>query len=136
MSFENITVETRGPASWVYLNRPQALNSLTLGLAHDLEAAIEAAEADPSVRTFVISGVGRAFCAGADLRAIRAGDTPISTGLAHFLGELGRVFTRIEASRLPTIAAVNGLALAGGLELVLCCDIVIAADDEIGRAHV
>ena len=136
MSFENITVETRGPASWVYLNRPQALNSLTLGLAHDLETAIEAAEADPSVRTFVISGVGRAFCAGVDLRAIRAGDTPISTGLAHFLGELGRVFTRIEASRLPTIAAVNGLALAGGLELVLCCDIVIAADDAVfGDAH-
>lgn len=136
MPFETIIVEKRGPACWVRLNRPEALNSLTFEMARELEAAIEAAEADSAIRAFVLTGVGRAFCAGADLTALHAHGESIVEPLGYFLGELGAAFTRIESSRLPVIAAVNGLALAGGLELVLCCDIVIAADTAtFGDAH-
>ena len=134
--FETIVVEKRGPACWVWLNSPAALNSLTLEMAHELEAAITAAEADPAVRSVVVTGAGRAFCAGADLAALHAHGGSIAAPLGDFLAELGRVFTRIEASPLPTIALVNGLALAGGLELVLCCDLVVAADSaRFGDAH-
>lgn len=138
MPFNSILVERRGPALWAILNRPAALNSLTLDLATELEAAIEAAEADPAVRALVLTGSGRAFCAGADLVALgKTGDpAAIVEPLNHFLSKLGHAFTRIESSRLPTIAAVNGLALAGGLELVLCCDLVVAAESaRFGDAH-
>ena len=136
LAFATIIVEKRGPAFWVHLNRPEALNSLTLDLADELQAAIAAAEADPHIRALIFTGAGRAFCAGADLAALNAHGGSIAEPLAHFLEELGNTFTRIESSRLPVIAAVNGLALAGGLELVLCCDIVVAANvAKFGDAH-
>ena len=70
-------------------------------MARDLELAIETAEADPAVRAFVITGTGRAFCAGADLAALNAYGGSIMEPLEHFLAELGRVLRRIELSRLP-----------------------------------
>ena len=73
MDYEYILVEQRGPALWVTLNRPAALNSLSLALAEELAAAIEAAEADATVRACILTGAGRAFCAGADLLAIGDG---------------------------------------------------------------
>jgi enoyl-CoA hydratase/carnithine racemase len=106
----------------VTLNRPAALNSLSLALAEELAAAIEAAEADATVRACILTGAGRAFCAGADLLAIGdgTGGQTLAERLNLFLPPLGQAFNRIETSRLPIIAAVNGLTLAGGLELVLC----------------
>ncbi len=138
MDYEYILVEQRGPALWVTLNRPAALNSLSLALAEELAAAIEAAEADATVRACILTGAGRAFCAGADLLAIGdgTGGQTLAERLNLFLPPLGQAFNRIETSRLPIIAAVNGLTLAGGLELVLCCDLVIAAHPaRFGDAH-
>lgn len=118
---------------WLKLNRPQALNSLTLSLVHGLMQAIVDAQNDPDVRVIVLTGEGRAFCAGADLKD-PARSRPESG--AEFVKAIGELTELIEASTKPVIAAINGIAVAGGLELVLACDIVIAAESaRIGDAH-
>lgn len=138
MNFESILYEQTDSVAWVTLHRPEAMNSLTPQLAAELGRALAMAEAAENVRALVFTGTSPAFCAGADLKFVAGDtDTPIGDALGKFLVELGDVFNAIEASSLPTIAAVNGVALAGGLELVLCCDLVIAAENaRIGDAHV
>jgi len=127
--------ERRGPALWVTLNREAALNSLDPEVLAGLEAAMDEAEAEPAVRALVLTGSGRAFCAGADLGVIEGAGAPPGA-FESFLESAGRTFTRLERLPLPTIAAINGIALAGGLELVLCCDLAIAAEGaKIGDAH-
>ena len=112
MDQEVIKFEQRGPVGWVTLNRPEAMNSLTPQLGKELGRALTQAEADASVRALVITGAEPAFCAGADLKFIGGeSESTFSDALACFLDELSDVFNRIEASPLPTIAAVNGLAL-------------------------
>lgn len=118
---------------WLKLNRPQALNSLTLSLVNALTKSIEDAQNDPDVRVIVLTGEGRAFCAGADLKD-PARSRPESG--AEFVKAIGALTELIEMSTKPVIAAVNGIAVAGGLELVLACDLVIAAESaRIGDAH-
>lgn len=132
---EAVVAEQRGASLWLRLNRPDALNSLSPDVAVGLHAGLDRAAADPSIRTVVLTGTGRAFCAGADLKFVReAGDKPGQQ--SQFLDEVGALLNRIEAFPAPVIAAVNGLALAGGLETILCCDIVIAAESaKLGDAH-
>ncbi|MFJ4131473.1 enoyl-CoA hydratase/isomerase family protein [Pseudomonas cyclaminis] len=118
---------------WLKLNRPQALNSLTLSLVQALIKSITDAERDPDARVIVLTGEGRAFCAGADLKD-PARSRPESG--AEFVKAIGTLTELIEASTKPVIAAINGIAVAGGLELVLACDLVIAAESaRIGDAH-
>jgi enoyl-CoA hydratase/carnithine racemase len=81
--------------------------------------AIDAAEADPAVRCLIVTGKGRAFCSGDDLKQ--------ANGDAEALAGFHRLFDRLEACRVPVIAAVNGWAIGGGLELALCCDLRIAS---------
>ena len=127
-----LLVEQRGAALWVTLNRPSALNALDLEMVHGIGVALDLAETSPDIRALIITGSERAFCAGADLRLLdRAGP-----GLATFLHSVGDLFCRIESAPLPVIAAVNGLAVAGGLELVLCCDLIFAAETaRFGDGH-
>jgi enoyl-CoA hydratase len=137
MTFQNLIYEKRGAAAWVTLNRPEVMNSLDPATIADLDGAMDAAQADPGVRALVVTGTGRAFCAGADLKFLggKVGPEGIEA-LAGFLQQILPVFNRLEALPMPVIAAVNGLALAGGLEIVLCCDLVIAAESaKIGDAH-
>jgi enoyl-CoA hydratase len=118
---------------WLKLNRPQALNSLTLSLVDALTASIKDAQRDPDVRVIVLTGEGRAFCAGADLKD-PARSRPESG--AEFVQAIGALTELIEASGKPVIAAINGIAVAGGMELVLACDVVIAAESaRLGDAH-
>jgi enoyl-CoA hydratase/carnithine racemase len=129
-----VETERRGAALWARLQRPDALNSIDRDVLAGLETAMDAAVADPEVRGLVVTGSGRAFCAGADLDVV-AGSRD-EDAFVRFLADVGATFRRLEQLPLPTIAAVNGFALAGGLELLLCCDLVIAAADaKIGDAH-
>lgn len=121
---------------WLFMNRPAALNSLTDGLVAGLAAGIEEASRDMAVRAVVISGVGRAFCAGADLKyAVRYEGDQVTPSI-DFLERVAALLNAIETAPQPVVAAVNGLALAGGLEIVLACDLVFAAESaNFGDAH-
>ena len=112
------------------LDRPAQLNAISPELLRDLDAACATIEADADVRAVALTGAGRAFCAGADLRVVEdvASDPE---GWRAFMDLWHRVFDRIERLPPPVIAGVHGLALAGGLELILVCDLVVA--DEAAR---
>ena len=108
----------------VTLDRPEARNAISRKLAEALEAMVEQIEADPTFRTAIITGAGSAFCAGADLREVAQGK------LSETFTPKGGFAGFVNADRRKIwIAAVNGLALAGGFEIVLACDLVVAAKD-------
>ena len=113
-------VERDGPVCIVTLNRPAALNAVDDAVASAVGEALEAAAADPDVRAVVLTGSGRAFCAGADLKAVAAGR---GAGLHPEWGFAGVVRHWVP---IPLIAAVNGPALGGGMEIVLACDLAVA----------
>ncbi|QRG09302.1 enoyl-CoA hydratase/isomerase family protein [Xanthobacter dioxanivorans] len=124
---DRVTLERRQNVALITINRPETLNALDMDTLAALDRAVGAAEADAEVRVLVLTGAGnRAFVAGGDIADLNA-----RQGLAHYL-ELGErlhtVFRRIETLDKPTISAVNGWALGGGTELLLCTDIRIAAD--------
>jgi len=133
----DVLLEMRGPAAWVTLNRPRELNALSLPMMDRLASILDETEADPAVRCLILTGAGRAFCAGADLRFIH--DMPAEkrdAATMAFLRQASALMSRVEAFPKPVIAAVNGVATAGGLELVLCCDLVIAAESaRLGDGH-
>jgi enoyl-CoA hydratase len=132
-NMEELHQEQRDAVLWLKLNRPQALNALTLSLVGALTRAIESAQRDPGVRVIVLTGEGRAFCAGADLKDPARANPDAG---AEFVKAIGALTEVIEASGRPVIAAINGIAVAGGLELVLSCDLVIAAESaRLGDAH-
>jgi enoyl-CoA hydratase/carnithine racemase len=132
MPEQSVLVEVRADAVWITLNRPAALNSITPGMVAGINAALAQAE-NPAIKAVVLQGTGRAFCAGADLKYVRSAT---EAAAARFLDTVLDMMARLETCPRPVIAAVNGLALAGGLELVLCCDLVIAARSaRLGDAH-
>ena len=131
-----ILVEQREAALWITLNRPAAMNAMTGAMLRRLEELAEQADRQEEIRSVVLTGAGRAFCAGADLKAVREELGGGEDALLRFVSQATRTLNRIEAMRKPVIAAVNGMALAGGLELILCCDLVLAAESaKIGDAH-
>lgn len=105
----------------VTLDRPEARNAISREMAEALEAIVDQVESDPTIRTAIITGAGSAFCAGADLREVAQGR------LAETFTPKGGFAGFVNADRRKIwIAAVNGLALAGGFEIVLACDLVVA----------
>jgi len=130
MDFRAITYATGDGIARITLDRPAQLNAISPELLEDLDRACVLVEGDASVRVVTLTAAGRAFCAGADLRAVRE-LSPDAARWSAFMGLWHRVFDRIEALRVPVIAGVHGLALAGGLELVLVADLVVA--DEAAR---
>ena len=120
--------ETRGPVFWITLDRPERRNSINDDVAHGIAAALRQAEAEPGVRAIVLTGAGdQAFCAGGDLRA-GPDDSPFESDPAHPQSAILDLFRTFEQCGLPTIARVNGHALAGGLGLMCACDLAIAVD--------
>ena len=131
MSENTVLYEVHGGVAKVTLNRPQALNSFTRRMHHDLWAALDQAEANDSVRALVITGAGRGFCAGADLAEFDFAEGPNLVERADPGPVIDQAFNpttrRLQQLRMPTIAAVNGVAAGAGASLVMTCDIAIAA---------
>ncbi|MFO0157623.1 MAG: enoyl-CoA hydratase-related protein, partial [bacterium] len=115
-----VTFDTHGATALICLNRPEVRNAVNLALTADLRTALARFDGDPALRVAVLTGAGRFFCAGMDLGAFAAGERP---GLDDSDGFAG--FVRATRTK-PVIAAVNGGAVAGGFEIVLACDMVVA----------
>ena len=136
MNYKEILYEQRGRAAWIYLNRPKAMNSITTVMALELENALEKVESDANVHSLVLSGKGQAFCAGADLKVFLASMNETENLGSDFLDHVTVAMNHLRNFPKPVIVALNGLALAGGLELVMCCDIVFAAESaKLGDVH-
>lgn len=126
----------RDQAAWIVLDRPEALNALDFDTLHALEGAFARAEHDPAVRVVVLTGRGRAFCAGGDIHQLRAEIEAPGHGRSY-IEAVTLAFAAVRALGKPLVGCINGLAVGGGLELLLHCDLVVAADDaRIGDGHV
>ena len=116
-SNDAVLTEVRGRVLLITLTRPDAMNAVNTDLAQGLVAAIEQLDGDDGLTAGVLTGAGRGFCAGMDLKAFAAGGPPV--GFDQFLEN---------GARKPLIAAIEGFALAGGLEVALTCDLLVAAE--------
>jgi 2-(1,2-epoxy-1,2-dihydrophenyl)acetyl-CoA isomerase len=131
MTEQNVLYEARGAVALLTLNRPQALNSLTRQMHRELWAAFDRLEADRSIRAAVITGAGRGFCAGADLSEFDVAPGPDLVRRADpgtiIDDSFNPTVRRLLRLRVPTVAAVNGVAAGAGSSLALTCDLAIAA---------
>jgi enoyl-CoA hydratase/carnithine racemase len=116
----------QGRVAWLTLNRPAARNALSRALMTELEAALDAVAADPSIAVVVIAGAGPAFCSGHDLREIRS--EPRREVYHALFTQCSRLMTKILRLSKPVIARVHGVATAAGCQLVASCDLAVAAD--------
>jgi enoyl-CoA hydratase len=124
MGYNNIIVEKKGNIGIIKINRPKVLNALNNETVRELLQAVIELEDDKTIKAVILTGEGKAFIAGADIKQMKD-MTPLE---AKEFAELGHSLPRnIEDSRLPFIAAVNGYALGGGCELMMACDICIAS---------
>jgi enoyl-CoA hydratase/carnithine racemase len=113
--------------AYVTLNRPSQYNSLSEEMLAALEAALERIAADPGIRVVVLAGAGKAFCAGHDLKQMKA--NPSLDYYRRLFADCSRLMLRIQTLPQPVIARVHGVATAAGCQLVGMCDLAIAADD-------
>ena len=135
MELTTLTYAADGGIGRLVLNRPAQLNAISPALLEDLDRVCEAVEKDRAVRVVTLTAAGRAFCAGADLKAVEE-LVPDAKRWSGFMRLWHRVFNRVEALPVPVIAGVHGLALAGGLELVLVADLVVMdATARLGDQH-
>src|SRR5688572_2024564 len=131
MTFETVIDAFEGGVAIISLNRPDALNALSLQLTKDLLAAIEQAVSNEA-RAVVLTGSGRAFCSGGDLREmhqIGKAEGRIEAFLDAPLKALHQVILLIRETPIPFVAAVNGVCAGAGTNFALACDLVIAAED-------
>ena len=125
MEYKNVLIETDGAVAVLKVNRPKALNALNQETLLDLIAAFDELNNDEAVRVIVLTGEGKAFVAGADIKEM----VPYSAPEARCFSETGHVLmSSMEKIEKPIIAAVNGFALGGGMELALGCDFIFASE--------
>ncbi|MGZ0085683.1 enoyl-CoA hydratase/isomerase family protein [Caldibacillus thermoamylovorans] len=126
METSHLLVERSGAVVWLTLNRPERLNAFSPEMIAGLTREIEHAAADDAVRAIVLSGAGRAFSAGGDVKTM--GQSSASQEYEH-IGRLNRLIVTIKACEKPIIAAVHGVAAGAGFNLALACDLILAAED-------
>jgi len=124
--FSTIRFAKRGGIAWITLNRPRQLNAYNVAMRDDLFTALSAVHDDPEVRAMVLAGAGSAFSTGGDVSEFGTAPSPTTARWVRFRRD---VWGRLRALPVPTVAAVHGYAVGGGLEMVLLCDMAVAADD-------
>ena len=133
MTESTVLYEARGAVALVTLNRPQALNSFTQAMHEELWRAFERIEADKSIRAMVLTGAGRGFCAGADLAEFDFEPGPDLAKRADPGPVIERLFNptarKLQALRVPTVAAINGTAAGAGVSIAMGCDLAVAASN-------
>lgn len=127
MDFSTITYETSGGIATITLNQPERRNALSWDMAKELAAAISEAKRDPGVRVLVLTGSGKSFCAGGDVKSMAEGmEKPLFESRDMIL-EYYRTALAVTEVEVPTIASINGHAIGAGLTLALACDLRLAA---------
>jgi enoyl-CoA hydratase/carnithine racemase len=124
--FSTIRFEKRSRVAWITLSRPRQLNAYNMAMRDDLFGALSALHDDPDARAMVLVGAGPAFSTGGDVSEFGTAPSPTVARWVRFRRD---VWGRLRSLPIPTVAAVHGYAVGGGLEMVLLCDIAVAADD-------
>jgi enoyl-CoA hydratase/carnithine racemase len=124
----DVTATISAGIGWITLNRPQHMNAITVGLGRELEAALKSLGADPAVNVVVLRGAGGNFCAGGDFEEVGRLRSEGAEALRGLFTAFRRACDAIAATEIPVIAAVEGVAMAGGFELMQAADIVLVSD--------
>ena len=134
MAYKNIVIEKKDCIGTIKINRPQVLNALNKDTILELSKAVDELGNDENIKVAILTGEGKAFIAGADIKQM-SNMTPLE---AKEFAEMGHgLIMKIEDSRLPFIAAINGYALGGGCEILMACDICIASKSaKIGQPEI
>jgi 2-(1,2-epoxy-1,2-dihydrophenyl)acetyl-CoA isomerase len=127
MGYETLIVERSGPLATITMNRPQARNAIDLTMRQELVAALDEVEADAAARVLILTGAGEHFCAGGDVKSMKARRSTAAEGRAR-VQMLNAMVLRLVDFPRPTIAMVDGFAVGAGTNLALCCDLVVASE--------
>jgi 2-(1,2-epoxy-1,2-dihydrophenyl)acetyl-CoA isomerase len=127
MTYETIIIERNRAVTTLHLNRPDSMNAIDLVMRKELADALDELAADEATRVVIVTGAGDNFCAGGDIRMMRAKRLTAAEGRTR-VGGLNRLITRLADMPKPTIAMVDGAAVGAGTTLALCCDLVICSD--------
>ena len=139
LGFERIVYEKRGPRATITFNRPERLNAFDFRTLRELGKACEDASWDDVIRVVVLTGAGRAFCVGADLKEWSAGLLGNPTEYWKWFGAFKEAHDRLREIGKPTIARINGICVGGGNEFQMACDLAVMVDDayirHVGLEH-
>ena len=126
--YQTLIFEKKGEVASISLNRPSALNSYNIQMRDDFSEALTAIQYDDEVKALIISGQGRAFCAGADLTEFGTAPSQVEARQVRWQRD---VWGQLNALRVPSIAAIHGYCIGSGIEIALLCDLRIATDDAV-----
>jgi methylglutaconyl-CoA hydratase len=124
-----LDIQSRGPAAWLWMNRPEARNALSDELISALETALDVLEKDVATRVLVLAGRGTAFCAGGDLAKMEKAAKMTKSRSRREASRFAKLLYRLYGYPKPVVARVHGPAFAGGMGLVAACDLVVASED-------
>jgi enoyl-CoA hydratase/carnithine racemase len=133
LAFETIVYDKAPPRATITLNRPEVLNAFDFRMLRELARACEDASWDDAIRVVVITGTGRAFCVGADLKSWSAEYLGDPSAYWKWFGAFKDAHDRLREIGKPTVARINGLCVGGGNELQMACDLAVMADDAVIR---